>query len=351
MRYAIVIEKAEGVAADRQVSRPISPGMRRRRGLDGSERLRRARGHPRRHPRSTSPGCGRTACRCRLRRASRITSRPERARHKPPPAAGKRPISGRCRLTEPGSLPMNAPVAIRRLQAHAAVSRRQGHDALPQAQRRRRAGREGHGQGRRRGLARGVARARGGRLHRHQPSAAAGPSQAAARDPRRPRGLRQRQVRRLRFLEERQHRRRRRAADVPGHRHRHHHGQEGPARLDRRRRRGGARRGRPRRLPQAEPALFAARAALDVRGEEHQQQHAGADRDLRGRRGRLQVPVRRQGRRLRQQVVPVPGDARRSSPATACSRSSRRRCSRSAPRPARPTTSPSSSAAPRPSSP
>ena len=40
----------------------------------------------------------------------------------------------------------------------------------------------------------------------------------------------QRQVRRLRLPEERQHRGRRRAADVPGHRHRHHHGQEGPAR-------------------------------------------------------------------------------------------------------------------------
>ena len=38
----------------------------------------------------------------------------------------------------------------------------------------------------------------------------------------------ERQVRGLRFSQERQHRRRRRAADVPGHRHRHHHGQEGP---------------------------------------------------------------------------------------------------------------------------
>ena len=78
-------------------------------------------------------------------------------------------------------------------------------------------------------------------------------------------------------------------------------------------RRGGARRGRARCLPQEEPALLAARAALDVRGEEHRKQHAGAGRDLcRGRRRRavrLQVSVHRQGRRLRQQVVPVPGDA------------------------------------------
>ena len=45
-------------------------------------------------------------------------------------------------------------------------------------------------------------------------------------------------------------------------------------------RRGGARRGRARRLPQAQSALFAARADLDVRGEEHPLQHAGAGRDL-----------------------------------------------------------------------
>ncbi len=90
----------------------------------------------------------------------------------------------------------------------------------------------------------------------------------------------QRQVRRLRLPQERQYRRRRRAADVPGHRHRDHHGQEGPADLDRRRRRGGARRGRARRVSQAQPALFAARADLDVRGEEHALEHAGAGRDL-----------------------------------------------------------------------
>src|SRR6266700_981403 len=49
-------------------------------------------------------------------------------------------------------------------------------------------------------------------------------------------------------------------------------------------------------------------AALDVRGEEHQEQHAGAGRDLRrrpGKRIRLQVPVHRQGRRLGQQGIPL----------------------------------------------
>ena len=50
---------------------------------------------------------------------------------------------------------------------------------------------------------------------------------------------------------------------------------------------------------------------------QHAQQPAGADRHLRRGRGRLQVPVRRQGRRLGQQDVPVPGARPRCSPRTA----------------------------------
>src|SRR5436305_14470278 len=68
-------------------------------------------------------------------------------------------------------------------------------------------------------------------VHRYQSLAAARPSQAAARDSRRPRGLRQRSLRRLRLPQEREHRGGRRAAHVPGHRHRDHHGQEGTARF------------------------------------------------------------------------------------------------------------------------
>ncbi len=66
----------------------------------------------------------------------------------------------------------------------------------------------------------------GSSVRRHQPLSAAGASEAAAQHPRRQGGERQRQVRRLRFPQERQYRRRRRVADVPGHRHRDHHGQE-----------------------------------------------------------------------------------------------------------------------------
>ena len=143
-----------------------------------------------------------------------------------------------------------------------------------------------HGPRRAGGLARGAARAVRGGVHGHQPSAAPRASRFAEVDRRGPGGLRQRQVRGLRLPQERQHRGGRRAADVPGHRHRDHHGQEGPAGLHRRRGRGRARRGRARRVSQAQPALFAARAALHVRGEEHREQHAGAGRDLRRGRGR-----------------------------------------------------------------
>ena len=45
------------------------------------------------------------------------------------------------------------------------------------------------------------------------------------------------------------------------------------------------------------------RAALDVQGGQHRHQPAGADRHLCDRRRRLQVPVRRQGRRLGQQEL------------------------------------------------
>ena len=60
---------------------------------------------------------------------------------------------------------------------------------------------------------------------------------------------------------------------------------------------------------QEEPALQPGCAALDVRGEEHRRQSARADRHLRRGRGRLQVPVHGQGRRLGQQDLSLSGDA------------------------------------------
>ena len=99
-----------------------------------------------------------------------------------------------------------------------------------------------------RGRARGAARRHVRGDPRHQPPAAARAPPAAAPHPRRPRGVRQRPVRRPRPAPERLHRRRRHPADVPGHRHRDRDGQEGRAGPHRRRRRGGHQPRDPRRL-------------------------------------------------------------------------------------------------------
>ena len=170
--------------------------------------------------------------------------------------------------------------------------------------------------------ARGADRAGVPGVPRRLPPAAAGPSPAAPRHPRRPGGLGERPVRGARPAEERQHRRRRRAADVPGHRHRHRVRQEGPARLGRGRRGGGDRLGRPPHLHRDQSALFADGAALDVRGGQHRQQPARAVRHhRRARRGpcrRVLPHVRRQGRRLGEQELPVPGDPRGAARPSAC---------------------------------
>jgi hypothetical protein len=52
-------------------------------------------------------------------------------------------------------------------------------------------------------------------------------------------------------------------------------------------------------------------------------QPAGADRSLRDRRRRLQVPLHGQGRRLGEQELPLPGDQGAPEPESRCSRSSR----------------------------
>ncbi len=70
-------------------------------------------------------------------------------------------------------------------------------------------------------------------------------------------------------------------------------------------------------------------------------QPAGAGRALRHARRGVPLPVRHQGRRLGEQELPVPGDARDSRPRESAARSSTRRSARSAPPRARPITSPS----------
>ena len=154
---------------------------------------------------------------------------------------------------------------------------------------------------------------------RHQPLPATRAPRAAAQDHRRPGVERERQVRGPRPAQEREHLRGRRAADVPGHRHRDRDGQEVRRGPHRRRRRRGDQQGRVRRLHEAQPALLPARAAEHVGGEEHRHQPARPDRALlRARPGReeagVQVPVHGQGRRVGEQVVPVPGDQGRLEP-------------------------------------
>ena len=96
------------------------------------------------------------------------------------------------------------------------------------------------------------------------------PPRAAAQHPRRPRGLRQRPLRRAADAEERQRLGGHGAAVVPGHRHRDRDRQEGPAR----RGRTATTRKRSRAASidtytDDEPALLADGAADDVRGDEH----------------------------------------------------------------------------------
>ncbi len=87
-------------------------------------------------------------------------------------------------------------------------------------------------------------------------------------------------------------------------------GKKGRLDLDRRRRRGRARRRRARRLPQAETcAIRSSRRSRCSRRRTPSRTCRRRSRSMPRRRGRLQIPVHRQGRRLGQQGVPVPGDA------------------------------------------
>ena len=82
-------------------------------------------------------------------------------------------------------------------------------------------------------------------------------------------------------------------------------------------RRGGHLPRHPPDLHRDQSALLAAGAPLHLRREEHRHESPGADRYPRHAGGRVQVPLRRQGRRLRQQDLPVPADAGGPGPGAA----------------------------------
>ena len=143
-----------------------------------------------------------------------------------------------------------------RVRVHRAAAPRPRRDDLPARVLRRHRQLHGRRPPLPHGRARGAHRLTRAGHARDRPLPAARPPRPAAPHPRRSRGLGQRPLRRPRPAEERLHLGRRRAAHVPGHRHRHRQGQEGPVRVHRRRRRGGHRPRRLRHLRARQPALL-----------------------------------------------------------------------------------------------
>ena len=139
--------------------------------------------------------------------------------------------------------------------------------------------------------------------------------------------------------------------DVPGHRHRDRDGQEGRARAHRRRRRAAPSAAASSRPTRRRNLRYSQMAPLTMWDEVNTGTNLPAQIELYATDGRrLQAPVHGQGRRLGQQELPVPGDQGAPEPLVDAAGSSTRSCARSAPSPARRTTSPWSSAARRPSS-
>ena len=166
-----------------------------------------------------------------------------------------------------------------------------------------------------------------------------------------PEASRQRPLRRPRPAQERQHRGRRRAADVPGHRHRDRDGQARRARAHGRRRRASDQPRHPAR-PTRRPRCASRRwRPLTMWEEQNTGTNLPAQIELYAAAGRrLQAPLHGQGRRLGQQELPVPGDQGGAEPLVDAPVPRREAPHARHRRPARRTTSPSSSAARRPSS-
>jgi hypothetical protein len=134
-----------------------------------------------------------------------------------------------------------------------------------------------------------------------------GPPRAARRDPRRPRGLRERPRGGARAPPQRRGRLRLRPPDVPGHRHGHDRRQEGPARLDRGRDEEHLSRGVFETYAR-ENLRYSQTVPLTMYDEGTRDEPAGADRPLRDGRHGVPLPDDREGRRVGEQDAPLPGD-------------------------------------------
>jgi fumarate hydratase class I len=98
-------------------------------------------------------------------------------------------------------------------------------------------------------------------------------------------------------------------ADVPGHRNRDHHGQEGPQGLDRGRRLRGAG-GRRDDAYERRNLRYSQLAPLSMFEEKNTKTNLPAQIDIYEEgEDELRLPVHRQGRRFGQQDVPLPGHA------------------------------------------
>ena len=161
--------------------------------------------------------------------------------------------------------------------------------------------------GPRRGPERALAPRVRGDARRVVPPPAEAPA-AGRRDPEGPRGLAERPLHGDDAAPQRGGLGEVRAAVLPGHGHGDGRGLEGPAGLDGSRRRRAHLERDLEDLHRGEPPLFADGRAHDVRGGQHRQQPAGADRHLRDAGHGVQAALRREGRRLGEQERPLPGD-------------------------------------------
>ena len=190
----------------------------------------------------------------------------------------------------------------------------EGHDEVPPPHQGVRLHREVRRQGDPQGRSRGARVPRPpGAARRLLPASSRAP-RAGGGDPCRSRGVPERPRRDDRAAAERGSGGELHPPPVPGHRHRDDRREEGAAGVDRRPGRGVPLEGRPQDVHGREHAVLADGAAHDVRRGELRDQPPRPDRPVRDAGGRVQVPLRHEGGRFREQDVPLPGNEGAAQP-------------------------------------